>query len=110
MLDSIESYLVVMIGGFILGAYISRLFYNRYILTASLGKLIEFSLIGQPLDKLRKQSKELNEIMGRMAEIGQELQERLKESKDMENIYSENFKTPNIKTAQTLDEIEIEAE
>ena len=108
MLESIESYLVVLICGLILGAYISRLYYNRYIKSASLGKLIEFSLIGQPLDRLRERSGELNELMGRMMEIGLELQERLKESQDLEHIYSDNFKTTNGKVPQTIDEIEAE--
>lgn len=110
MINSIESYLVVLICGFIIGVYVSKLYYNRYIVSASLGKLIEFSLIGQPLDRLRKQSRELNELMGHMMDIGLELQERLKESKDMENIYSDNFKTTNSKITQTVEEIETEAQ
>jgi hypothetical protein len=106
MLESIESYLVVLICGLVLGAYLSRIYYNRYIRSASLGKLIEFSLIGQPLDRLRERSSELNDLVRRMMDLGVELQERLKESQDLEHIYSDNFKTSNGREVPGADEIQ----
>lgn len=85
---------------FIIGAYLTRLYYQRTVRDVSLGKIIEVSLIDTKIKELESQIKVLNNTILNLKEIGEALEEQVINSQDIEKSLSGKF--------ETQDQIEIE--
>lgn len=97
MLDFQESYLIVGVLGIIIGIFATHRYYRNTVRNASLGKIIEVSLIEKKINDLESEINILNETVERLREIGEALEEEVKHSKDIETFYKEQFTTKEIK-------------
>jgi len=94
MIEVIETHIVMMIIGVILGVFATRFYYERTVKNVALGRIIEFSMITKSIQDLGQLSTNLNEIIQGMIRCGEELDEQLRFSHDIEKSYENNFKTP----------------
>jgi uncharacterized membrane-anchored protein YhcB (DUF1043 family) len=97
MLEYYETYIVVLVGGVLIGVYLGRLYYRKSLRSVALEKVIEFSMIQKSLQSLQSFSKEFNELVSNIIEVGKELEEQLDDSKNIEYLYNESFKSENEK-------------
>lgn len=95
MLEPYETYIVVLILGVFVGAYLARLYYRKSIRSVALEKVIEFSMIQNSLQDLHSFSEQFNELVSNIIEAGRDLEEQLNDSKNIEYLYRENFKKEN---------------
>jgi hypothetical protein len=94
MIEIIETHIVMTIIGVILGVFATRFYYERTVQNVALGRIIEFSMITKSIQDLGQLSTSLNEIIQGMIRCGEELDEQLRFSHDIEKSYQNNFKTP----------------
>ena len=94
MIEVIETHIVMMIIGVILGVFATRFYYERTVKNVALGRIIEFSMITKSIQDLGQLSTSLNEIIQGMIRCGEELDEQLRFSHDIEKSYENNFNTP----------------
>jgi uncharacterized membrane-anchored protein YhcB (DUF1043 family) len=104
MLEYYETYIVVLIAGILIGAYLARLYYRKSIRSVALEKVIEFSMIQNSLQNLQSFSEQFNELISNIVEVGRELEEQLNDSKNIEYLYRENFKKENENNESKLKE------
>jgi hypothetical protein len=97
MLDFLESYLIAGMLGLSIGIFATHRYYRKTVRNASLGKIIEVSLIEKKISELESEINILNETVERLREIGEALEEEVKHSKDIEMFYREKFNTKELK-------------
>ena len=91
MLENIELYLTVGFFGALIGIFIARRYFRRTILDATLGKIIEVSLIEKDIKNLESQIQILNNTIISLKEIGESLEEQVRNSQDIERSYSDKL-------------------
>jgi len=97
MLDSLEYYLIAGILGVIIGILVTHRYYRTRVRNASLGKIIEVSLIDKKIGELESEINVLIETVDSLREIGEALEEEVKHSKDIEMFYTEKFAIKEMK-------------
>ena len=94
--------MVVGFFGFLIGFYITRLYYQRTVRDASLGKIIEVSLIEKKINELEAQISILNNTVSSLKEIGESLEEQVRNSYDIEKSFRGKFETRNKKEIEDI--------
>lgn len=108
MIEVIETHIVMMIIGVILGVFVTRFYYERTVQNVALGRIIEFSMITKSIQDLGQHATTLNEIIQGMIRCSEELDEQLRFSHDIEKSYQNNFNTSETEE-EDLEDSHIEA-
>lgn len=101
LLEAFENYLFFGVIGFAAGILVTRLYFRSSIQRRDISRVIEYAMIEKNISMIESLTKELNKLVSKIQEEGDELESQIKLSKDMETM----FRTPPAITKRVKDTI-----
>lgn len=101
VLEAFENYLFFGVIGFAAGILVTRLYFRSSIQRRDISRVIEYAMIEKNISMIESLTKELNNLVSKIQEEGDELESQIKLSKDMETM----FRTPPAITKRVQDTI-----
>jgi hypothetical protein len=91
MLEYLENYLITGVIGLVVGFLLARRYYQNLVKNASIGKIIEYSLINNNLNDLETEVQKLNHCIQTLKGIGELLGEQISTVHDIEKTYDDTL-------------------
>ncbi|MCW4035942.1 MAG: hypothetical protein NWE75_02000 [Candidatus Bathyarchaeota archaeon] len=87
VLEAFENYLFFGVIGFAAGILVTRLYFRSSIQRRDISRVIEYAMIEKNISMIESLTKELNKLVSKIQEEGDELESQIKLSKDMETMF-----------------------
>ncbi len=87
MLEAFENYLFFGVIGFVAGIIITRFYFKTSIQKRDISRVIEYAMIEKNISMLESLTRELNLLVSRIQEEGEELGSQLQLTKDVETMF-----------------------
>ncbi len=87
VLEAFENYLFFGVIGFAAGILVTRLYFKSSIQRRDISRVIEYAMIEKNISMIESLTKELNKLVSKIQEEGDELESQIKLSKDMETMF-----------------------
>lgn len=87
MLEAFENYLFFGVIGFVAGIIVTRFYFKTSIQKRDISRVIEYAMIEKNISMLESLTRELNLLVSRIHEEGEELGSQLQLTKDVETMF-----------------------
>lgn len=86
MLDAFENYLFFSVIGFAVGVIVTRFYFKSSIQKRDIKRVIEYAMIEKNISMIESLTRELNKLVSRIQEEGEELGSQIQLTKDVETM------------------------
>lgn len=86
MLDAFENYLFFIVIGFAVGVIVTRFYFKSSIQKRDIKRVIEYAMIEKNISMIESLTRELNKLVSRIQEEGEELGSQIQLTKDVETM------------------------